>query len=517
MRIERIKNTSRNMVYGIALQIFKLVVHFIMRTVMLYLLGVEYLGLNSLYTSVLSVLNLAELGVGSAMVYSMYKPIVDDDAEKICALMQLYKIYYRIIGAVVCVLGLLLLPFIPKLINGKIPSDINVYVLYLLNLTATVFSYWLFAYKSSVLQAHQRNDIISKATLITDTIKYCIQLLVLVIFRNYYLYVMAILITQIMNNVLTAAFAEKMYPGYRAGGTLPKEERKSINHRIRDLFTAKVGTVIVYSSDTIVISAFLGLTALAIYQNYYYLFTAVTSMITIIFTSVRAGLGNSIIIDGREKIFKDFNVLLLIIVWLAGFCSSSFLCLYQPFMELWVGKDLLMDFGVVICLVIYFFVHCLNIFLNSYKDASGMWHEDRFRPLVEAITNLVLNVVMVQYIGLYGIVISTILSMLLVAPWLIHNLFRLIFGKQYLAPFLKRLSYYIVVSIIVMVVSYYICRCVKLPLVSVIIIRLIICLTCTNTLLFAFYFKLPEFKQCLILANHITKGKIRIIKKFIDV
>ena len=186
-------------------------------------------------------------------------------------------------------------------------------------------------------------------------------------------------------------------------------------------------------------------------------------------------------------------------------------------MELWVGKDLLMDFGVVICLVIYFFVHCLNIFLNSYKDASGMWHEDRFRPLIEAITNLVLNVVLVQHIGLYGIVISTILSMLLVAPWLIHNLFRLIFGKQYLAPFLKRLSYYIVVSIIVMVVSYYICRCVKLPLVSVIIIRLITCLTCTNTLLFAFYFKLPEFKQCLILANHITKGKIRIIKKFIDV
>lgn len=515
MQIERIKNASRNMVYGTALQILKLIIPFIMRTVMLYLLGVEYLGLNSLFTSVLSVLNLAELGVGSAMVYSMYKPIVDDDTEKICALMQLYKIYYRIIGIVVCALGLILLPFIPKLINGEVPPGINVYTLYLLNLTATVFSYWLFAYKSSILQAYQRNDIISKATLITESIKYFLQFLVLSIFRNYYLYVMVILITQIFNNVLTAALAEKMYPNFCACGKLPLKERRSINHRIRDLFTAKVGTVIVYSSDTIVISAFLGLTTLAIYQNYYYLFTAVTSMVTIIFTSIRAGLGNSIIVDSKDKVFKDFMKFLLIIVWLAGFCSTCFLCLYQPFMELWVGADLLMDFGVVICLVVYFFVHCLNTFLNSYKDAAGMWHEDRFRPLIEAAANLILNIILVQSIGLYGIILSTILSMLLVAPWLIHNLFSLIFDKSCLKPFLRRLGYYLLVSGVILVISYYICSFVNLPLIYVIIIRLCICLVCTNLLLFAFYFKLPEFKQCLVLADHITKGKIRIIRKLI--
>ncbi len=513
MRIERIKNASRNMVYGTILQILKLIISFVMRTVMLYLLGVEYLGLNSLFTSVLSVLNLAELGVGSAMVYSMYKPIVEDDADKICALMRLYKIYYRMIGIVICILGLLLLPFIPKLINGEIPSGINIYALYLLNLAATVFSYWLFAYKSSILQAYQRNDVISKATLITESIKYFLQLFVLFVFRNYYLYVTVILITQILNNVLTGALAEKMYPHYRAGGNLAKEERKAVDHRIRDLFTAKIGTVIVYSSDTIVISAFLGLTVLAIYQNYYYLFTAVTSVITIIFTSIRAGLGNSILIDTKEKLFKDFKKFLLIIVWLAGFCGTCFLCLYQPFMELWVGADLLLDFGIVICLVLYFFVHCLNVFLNAYKDSAGMWHEDRFRPLVEAAANLMLNIALVQFIGLYGIILSTVLSMLLVAPWLVHNLFSRIFDPKCLRSFLKRLGYYVFVSGIVMAVSYYICGLVKLPLIYVIIIRLAICLICANLLLFIFYFKLPEFKECLILADHITKGKIKSIHK----
>ena len=514
MRIERLKNTSRNMVYGTALQVLKLIIPFFMRTAMIYLLGVEYLGLNSLFTSVLSVLNLAELGVGSAMVYSMYKPIAEDDTEKICALMLLYKKYYRIIGIVVCAIGLILLPFIPDLINGEVPADINVYILYLLNLFATVFSYWLFAYKGSILQAFQRNDIISKVTLITESIKYLIQFLILITLKNYYLYVMAILLTQMLNNILTAGMAEKMYPEYYARGKLSKEEQKTINTRIRDLFTAKLGTVIVYSSDTIVISAFLGLRILAIYQNYYYLFTAVTALITIIYTSVRAGLGNSIIVDNKEKLFTDLKKFLLIIAWLAGFCSTCFLCLYQPFMELWVGKDLLLDFGMVICLAVYFFVHCMNTFLNSYKDASGIWHEDRFRPLVEAAVNLVLNIVLVQYIGLYGIVLSTIFSMILVAPWLIHNLFSMIFGKNYIIPFLKRLGYYVFVSFVSAVISYWICSFFVLPLIYEIAVRLIVCLICTNGLLFVFCFKLPEFKQCVVLADYVTRKRIKIIHKY---
>lgn len=511
MRIERVKNASRNMVYGTALQIVKLVIPFVMRTVILYLLGVEYLGLNSLFTSVLSVLNLAELGVGSAMVYSMYKPIVEDDIEKICALMRLYKIYYRIIGIVVCALGLLLLPFIPNLISGDVPADINIYVLYLLDLSITVLSYWLFAYKSSILQAYQRTDVISKATLISETLKYGLQFIVLAIFRSYYLYVLVNLLAQIFNNILSAVFAQRMYPECKAIGVLPREEQKSINHRIRDLFTAKIGTVVVYSADTIVISAFLGLTALAVYQNYYYLFTAVTSLITIIFTSVRAGLGNSLIIDSREKVFSDFQTFMLIITWLAGFCSACFLCLYQPFMELWVGPDLLLDFGVVILMVIYFFVNCLNNFLNSYKDASGMWHEDRFRPLVSAGINLGLNIFLVQYIGLYGIVLSTILSMLFVGPWLISNLFRLIFGLKNVSAFLKRLGYYVLVSALAVMSSYLACGLIHLPLIGTVVVRLVVCCLCANLIFFLFCHRLPEFAQCLRLADHMLGGRLQKI------
>ena len=192
-KIERTKNATRNIIFGIILKVYQILVPFLMRTAMIYLMGVQYLGLNSLFTSVLQVLNLAELGVGSAMIYSMYKPIAEDNNTVICALMNLYRTYYRIIGAIIAAVGLLLTPFIPKLISGDVPQGINIYVLYLLNLGATVLSYWLFAYKNSILQAHQRVDVVSKVTLVTSTVQYALQLLVLWVFKNYYLYVVVLL------------------------------------------------------------------------------------------------------------------------------------------------------------------------------------------------------------------------------------------------------------------------------------------------------------------------------------
>ena len=243
---------------------------------MIYFMGVQYLGLNSLFTSILQVLNLAELGVGSAMVYSMYKPIVEDDEITICALLKLYKIYYWLIGLVIAIAGIALTPFIPRLIKSDLPAGLNIYVLYLLNLAVTVLSYWLFAYKNSLLQAHQRTDITSKVTLLTTTLQYGIQLLVLILLKDYYIYIIVNLITQVLTNIITAYAATRMYPDYKPTGKLPKQMVQDINHRIRDLFTSKIGAVVVNSADTIVISAFLGLTALAVYQNYFYICTRTT-------------------------------------------------------------------------------------------------------------------------------------------------------------------------------------------------------------------------------------------------
>ncbi|MHC0456065.1 oligosaccharide flippase family protein [Clostridium perfringens] len=516
MKINRTKNATRNIIFGMILKIYQLLIPFVMRTAMIYLLGIEYLGLNSLFTSVLQVLNLAELGVGSAMVFSMYKPIAEDDKETICALMNLYKIYYRIIGAVVLIAGVILLPFIPNLISGFIPDDINVYILYLINLGATVLSYWIFAYKNSILQAHQRVDVTSKVMLITESLKYVFQLSALAISHNYYYFVIVVLFSQVITNIVTAVVSDKMYPQYKPIGNLSKIEKVQINRRIRDLFTSKIGSVIVNSSDTIVISAFLGLTILAIYQNYFYLITAVIGMVSIIFNACTAGIGNSLVMETKEKNFLDLQKLTFIISWIAGICSCCFLCLFQPFMKIWVGEKMLLDFSVIICLCVYYFIYEINQLLNMYKDAAGIWHEDRFRPLITALTNLSLNLIMVQFMGIYGIILSTVISMLLVGvPWLLHNLFTVLFDKKFLKPYIFKLIKYTIVVILSCIVTYYVCILIQLSDCLTIVVRGILCIIIPNSLYFLAYRNTEEFKQSVALFNSITGRKIKILNKFI--
>ena len=509
MKIERTKNASRNIVFGVLLKAYQILVPFLMRTAMIYLMGVQYLGLNSLFTSVLQVLNLAELGVGAAMVYSMYKPIIEDDDIAICALMKLYRTYYSVIGLVIAVVGCALTPFIPHLIKSDVPADINIYILYLLNLGATVLSYWLFAYKNSILQAHQRTDVVSKVTLVTSTIQYGLQLFVLWAFHNYYLYVIVLLATQALTNIVTAVCADRLYPQFRPRGKVDKVQVKKINQRIRDLFTSKIGGIIYDSADTIVISAFLGLTVLAVYQNYFYILNAITGLIAVVFTACMAGIGNSIVVESKEKNYQDLNKFTFIITWVAGFCSVCLLCIYQPFMELWVGKDLMFSVSAVVCFVIYFFVRQFNALFNLYKDASGMWHEDRLRPLAAASTNLILNLILVQFIGIYGILLSTVLAIVCVGmPWLIHNLFSIIFEKKHMWHFIGRMAKYTFVVFISCVVTYFICSRFSLGVIPTILVRGVICLIVPNLIYYLVFKKTKEFQQSLQLVDKMTKGKM---------
>jgi O-antigen/teichoic acid export membrane protein len=495
LKIERTKNATRNIVFGTVLKVYQIVVPFFMRTAMIYLLGIDYLGLNSLFASILQVLNLAELGVGSAMVFSMYKPISEDDEPTICALMHLYKVYYRIIGGLILFVGLLLCPFIPVLIKSGIPADTNIYVLYLLNLAATVITYWLFAYKNSLLQAHQRLEVVSKITLGTNTVTYFMQFLLLYLFRNYYYFIITSLLMQAINNIATAIIVDKMYPNYNAVGKLPKNQIKEINVRIRDLFTSKVGTVIVNSSASLVISVFLGLTTLAVYQNYFYIVTSVIGVIIVICTSCTAGIGNSIIIESVDKNFMDLKKFTFIIAWIAGFCSCCLVCLFQPFMKLWVGDELMLGFNAVIFFCIYFFVYVINLLLNTYKDAAGIWHEDRFRPLVTAGTNLILSIIMVQFWGIYGVLLSSVLCMLIIGmPWLLYNLFSVLFKRN---PwyYIRRLLTYTGTTILVCFITFFICD--RLPTAGVfwIVINGTVCCIVSNLLFLIFYSRMEEFSE----------------------
>ncbi len=505
MKIERTKNATKNIVFGILLKLYQIIIPFLMRTVMIYFLGVGYLGLNSLFTSVLQVLSLAELGIGSAIVFSIYKPIAEDDTTTICALMRLYKIYYRIIGIIIFTLGLILCPFIPYLIKSDLPYGINVYILYIINLLGTVFSYWLFAYKNSLLQAFQRTDVISKIAICVNTVMYLLQFAVLFLFKNYYYYIILTLFGQIAINITTAIVVNRLYPQFKPTGNLNKREVKKINRRIKDVFTSKLGGTIMGAGDTIIISSFLGLRELAIYQNYYYIVSAIYGISIIVFNAVVAGIGNSFETETLEKNYNDFNKFTFIICWLSNVSVACFLVLYQPFVNLWVGKEYMLNDNYVVLFCIYFYVLVLSMIWATIKDAVGLWHYDRFRPLASSLTNVVLNIILVKFIGLYGVIISTIISYTFVAmPWALINIFKYVY-KRDMREYLKKLAYYIIICILICIVVEFLSYFVKVNGIMELLIKATIAIVLSNFIQIIVYKNSIEYKESKQLIKKMLK------------
>ena len=222
-----------------------------------------------------------------------------------------------------------------------------------------------------------------------------------------------------------------MFPQFKPKGKLPKSEVKKINGKIKDLFTSHLGYTIVSSADTIVISAFLGLTVLAQYQNYYYIMSSIIGFMSIIYASITAGVGNSMLTNTKEQNYEEFKTFTLLVCFVSGICCACFMTLYQPFMTIWMGKNMLLSQSIVILLCVYFWFYELVMMISVYKDAGGIWHEDRFRPLISGIGNLLLNFLLVKFIGLYGIIISTILSVIFISlPWIIKNVNAMIFNRS---------------------------------------------------------------------------------------
>lgn len=494
MIIQRTRNASRNMFYGVVLKLYQIIIPFLMRTLMIYQMGLEYAGLNNLFGSIFQFLNLAELGIGAALTFSMYEPIVKDDNNKICALLNLYRKCFNIIGGIIIIIGLICLPFLKYLVSGSIPDSLNIYVLYILYLINTVLSYWLFSYKKSLLFAYQRNDIISKVSLITSTLQYLLQIYILVVIHNYYLYVVSSIFCQILHNMISAYIVSSYYQ-YKPYGSLDDKELLDIKKRVQGLVTNKIGGVILRSADSIVISTFLGLTVLARYQNYYYLLTAVVSVIAILFEACIAGIGNSLLTETKEKNYDDFCTLTLLIGFIIGLCCACFTTLYQPFMKLWMGSSNVLEFSLVISFIVYFFVFEIDQMVSTYKDAAGIWYKDRYRPLFTAILNLVLNIILVQIIGLYGVLFSTIISIILLGlPWLLYNIFHTLFSGMSFQRYFLLIMRIFIAALLSSIIAYLACCFVSIEGIIGIGIKMIITIIISILVEFICLYKSKEFK-----------------------
>lgn len=468
---------------GMINKIITILIPFVMRTILIKVLGTQYLGLSSLFTSILQVLSLSELGIGSAMVFELYEPIAKNDTERICKLQKLYKNIYRIIGTVILILGLVLLPFLDKFIKGGYPADINLYALYILYLLNSSASYLLFAYKTTILNAFQRNDVILNIGSIVHIGLYSIQIICLINFKNYYAYVIWLPIFTVIDNIIRAVYVNKKYPKYKPKGKLEKAEIKNIFMKVKDLFGHKLSSVVTNSVDTIVISSFLGLHMVTVYNNYYYLLSAISGVLDIIYQGVLAGIGNSIASETKQKNRNDFFKFSFINSWIVGWCTICFLCLYQPMINIWMGEDLMLPFSSVVLLCIYFYVWKIRQTVLVYKDAAGMWNIDNKKPYIEILVNLGLNVILVQYWGINGIILATIVSMLFVSfPWENYKFFKVYFNESTI-EYYKKILLYTIVTILGCIITYIICNLVTTQGIGGFIIKIIICVFVPNIIL----------------------------------
>lgn len=505
MRIERTKNARRNIIFGTILKMYQIIIPFFMRTLMIYQMGMEYAGLNNLFTSIFQVLNLAELGIGAALTFSMYEPIANDDFSKISALLNLYRRCFNIIGSVILGLGLLCLPFLRYLVSGDVPKDLNLQVLYLLYLTNTVFSYWLFSYKKSLIYAFQRNDINSKISLFTYTVQYILQAFVLFKLHNYYFYVLSSIFAQILQNLISAVIVDKKYP-YRPVGKVETTVIADIKKRVQGLITNKLGGVVYRSADSIIISAFLGLIVLAKYQNYYYILSAVISVMSLVFEACVAGIGNSIITEKKEKNFEDFCMMTFLTGIILGIGCACFVCLYQPFITLWVGEENLLDFPFVISFTMYFFVYEIEQLMGTYKDASGIWYQDRYRPLLTGLVNLLLNLATVKFLGLYGVLYSTIISSIVISiPWLLYNIFHEMFFGMPAKRYIILLGKIMISTILACIIAYEGCSFLNVGGVVGIIARLLLAGGSSFLIMLIVLFKCKEFMPTLRFVKKLVK------------
>ncbi len=500
MKIERTNNAIRNVFFGILYKAEGILMPFICRTIMIYYMGTQYVGLNSLFSSILSFLSLAELGIGNALVFSMYKPIAQDDEETLCALLNLYKKVYLVIGTVISVVGIALLPFLRYLVNGDCPADVNIYALYGIYLFNTAISYLMFGYKQSLLVAFQRSDIISKRTMILQFFMNVIQICVICTMKNYYVYIILMPVFTVLSNLYNWFITNKMFPQIVCRGQISKELQRSIIKKVAALLGTKANAVVMHAADNIVISAYLGLTMVGIYGNYYYIMNAIIGVMTIIYSSITAGIGNSLESESIEKNYNDFKVLSFLNLWVVMFCSISLLCLYQPFVKIWVGEERMLGFDSVILLVIYFFVYQIRRIILTYKDAAGIWWEDKFRPYVVMITNIVFNIVSVQIIGINGVIASTIISMIVSIPWENYTVFKHIFGMSSVKYYIQY-TQFVLVSCALAALTYGICSFAPGGWLGL-FIRAAACCVVPNVIFVLLYCKRYEFKRSLLIVKN---------------
>ena len=493
--MSRTQYAIKNAGFGILSKCLNLIFAFISRTVFIYTLGTTYLGVSSLFTEILAFLSFAELGFGSAMTFTMYKPVADDDTEKVIKLLDFYRKGYRLIALIIAILGLCLLPFLSYIVQGADwLSNIDLMIYFLIYLFNTVVSYFV-SYKYTYLNALQKNYVQINIDAVITTVSYVVQILVLFIFENFLIYLCANSLILLMSRVGIVVYLDRKYPilKLKPGIPLSKEEKRPIYNEMKGLAVHQFASVAVHSTDNILISSMISVVTVGLVSNYTMLINAVLGFVTILFNSVTAGFGNLVASSTEanyRKIFKEIN---FINFWIYGFCCIAFWILLPPFITLWIGADKLIDSAALALIIANCYFQGQSTAYHTARIAKGNFNKDKWWAILQAMVNLVVSVICAHKFGLVGIYIGTVVSRMVYVICRPYSTYKFLYGESCVHYYKKLVFYFLQVMIAAAITSVMTSKILVTISISSFIMASVVVVVVPNCLFLLFNFRTKEF------------------------
>lgn len=410
-----------NVIVSIAFKIILLVGAILVRRFLIKYAGNEVNGLNSLYLSIIGFLAVAELGVGSAITFCMYKPIVNGENDKVSALYHLFTKLYLIIGAIILAVGCILIPLLPYLAADYQNIDQNLYLTFFLMLVSVVLSY-LFSSKTSLINAYKNNYITTTISSLGIILQYILQVVVLILTKSFVWYLVCRIAAIAFQWGITELIARKKHNEIiKNKQKIDADTKKQVTQSVKAMFMHKIGGVLVNTADSIIISAFIGVVILGKYTNYTSIMTSMTGVLTLFFTPLTSVIGHLCVEDDTEKVkkyfnfFHTFNFIIGIIFFLGYYAVIDNLiniCFSSK------GNDLELIKSVSFIITLNYFIQFMRQATLLFRDATGTFYNDRWKPLFEGILNIGLSIGFVylfsylfgEDFAVVGVIVATIIT-----------------------------------------------------------------------------------------------------------
>lgn len=504
----RTQKSVKNMTIGMLSQLFTLWLSFVSRTVFIKFLTAEYLGISGLFSNVLTVLSFAELGIGDAMTYAMYKPVKEDNRKLVNQLMVVYKKAYTGIAVVVGAIGLGLSFFLSFIIAEPpdIPESLQlIFWLYVVNNMAS----YILTYKKSILIAYQENYIVSEVQQIASLIQQIAQMIVLCFTKQYILYLIIQILCTILNNIIISVVVKKRYPwiNEKDGEELPQEVSKEIFKNVKALSISKIAGVVSNGSDNIIISKFVGLSSVGVASNYTMIINSLNGILWNGLSSLTSSFGNFNVDSTIGQRRKLFNELFLCSYWLYGFMTIGIITLANSFVQLWVGSNYLVPQGVVLALVLITYISGVNFPVYTYQSTLGMFDKMKIPYVLFAVFNILLSILLGKNWGLFGVYIATSITRLCTSEVLSgYYVYR--YGLK-LSPlkYLKKYVIYFLILILNILVTNYAVSLVQIAGIIGFSIKVVTCTVVCNAIYFVCFFRTTEFRNLLIRAKGLLSSR----------